>query len=80
MYTNIFFWFYYLHLKPKNNRYILSKEKDLLFHHAHKLRWVHTSIYPVGRIAEKAVCRSVFLEKKRLQTVFWRFCPLGMNY
>jgi len=27
------------------------------------------SAYPVGKIVEKAVCRSVFL--------FWRFYPLG---
>jgi len=50
--------------------------------------------HPVGNIAEKAVCRSVFLEcifdnmalyfdcrinqNALLQTVFWRFCLLGM--
>jgi len=37
----------------------------------------------VGKIAEKAVCKSVFMtiwhnKNALLQTVFWRFCPLGL--
>jgi len=43
--------------------------------------------YPVGKITEKAVCRSVFMElllsAKLLKThsfrlFFWQFCPLDM--
>jgi len=38
----------------------------------------------VGKIAEKAVCRSVFLtiNKKRTPSdyLFWRFCPLGVIF
>jgi len=50
-----------------------------------------TGFHPVGKIAEKAVCGSVFLpiwhcilsdeltQNALLQTPFWRFCPLGNN-
>jgi len=42
--------------------------------------------HPVGKIAEKAVCRSVLAlyfecrinKNALLQTVFWWFCPLGI--
>jgi len=42
-------------------------------------------MYPVGKIPEKAVCRSVFLtmwhcifSAHSFRLFFWRFCPLGM--
>jgi len=47
------------------------------------------SLFPVGKVADKAVCRSVFLtiwhcilnveltKNALLQTDLWRFCPLG---
>jgi len=45
-----------------------------------------SGVNKMGKIAEKAVCRSVFLTNWHcnlsalLRTVFWRFCPLGNGF